>query len=65
VETGWVVSADSAQWRQEVRQILQALETPIHWSWFTESEPEPANRQRMFSSSVSALARSLFDKGDE
>ncbi|MER7982593.1 DUF4259 domain-containing protein [Streptomyces sp. NPDC095817] len=26
--TGWVDSADADQWRQEVRQILQALETP-------------------------------------
>ncbi|GAB3949380.1 DUF4259 domain-containing protein [Streptomyces sparsus] len=26
--TGWVDSADAEQWRQEVRQILQALETP-------------------------------------
>ncbi|MGW6782854.1 DUF4259 domain-containing protein [Streptomyces sp. NPDC054987] len=26
--TGWVDSADANQWRQEVRQILQALETP-------------------------------------
>jgi len=26
--TGWVDSADAAQWCQEVRQILQALETP-------------------------------------
>jgi hypothetical protein len=26
--TGWVDSADAAQWRREVRQILQALETP-------------------------------------
>ncbi|MBT2369160.1 DUF4259 domain-containing protein [Streptomyces sp. ISL-10] len=26
--TGWVDSADAAQWRQEVQQILQALETP-------------------------------------
>ncbi|MFJ3934581.1 MULTISPECIES: DUF4259 domain-containing protein [unclassified Streptomyces] len=25
---GWVDSADADQWRQEVRQILQALETP-------------------------------------
>ncbi|MEU6512387.1 DUF4259 domain-containing protein [Streptomyces sp. NPDC046942] len=28
VATGWVDSADADQWRQEVRQILQALETP-------------------------------------
>ncbi|MGW0579348.1 DUF4259 domain-containing protein [Streptomyces sp. NPDC002920] len=26
--TGWVDSADADHWRQEVRQILQALETP-------------------------------------
>ena len=26
--TGWVDSADADQWRQEARQILQALETP-------------------------------------
>jgi hypothetical protein len=26
--TGWVDSADADQWRYEVRQILQALETP-------------------------------------
>jgi uncharacterized protein DUF4259 len=26
--TGWVDSADANQWRQEVRQILQALEAP-------------------------------------
>ena len=26
--TGWVDSADADQWRQEVRRILQALETP-------------------------------------
>ncbi|KOV68569.1 hypothetical protein ADL00_13195 [Streptomyces sp. AS58] len=26
--TGWVDSADADQWRQEVRQILQPLETP-------------------------------------
>lgn len=26
--TGWVDSADADQWRQEVRQILQALEPP-------------------------------------
>jgi hypothetical protein len=26
--TGWVDSADADQWRQEVRQILQALEKP-------------------------------------
>ncbi len=26
--TGWVDSPDADQWRQEVRQILQALETP-------------------------------------
>lgn len=26
--TGWVDSADADQWRQEVRQILQALEAP-------------------------------------
>ncbi|MFI9729387.1 DUF4259 domain-containing protein [Streptomyces sp. NPDC052092] len=26
--TGWVDRADADQWRQEVRQILQALETP-------------------------------------
>lgn len=26
--TGWVDSTDADQWRQEVRQILQALETP-------------------------------------
>ncbi|MER6729199.1 DUF4259 domain-containing protein [Streptomyces rochei] len=25
---GWVDSADAEQWRQEVRQILRALETP-------------------------------------
>ncbi|MEU1131044.1 DUF4259 domain-containing protein [Streptomyces sp. NPDC005900] len=28
VATGWVDSADADQWRQKVRQILQALETP-------------------------------------
>ncbi|MFJ5206888.1 hypothetical protein ACIP8H_05320 [Streptomyces nigra] len=26
--TGWMDSGDADQWRQEVRQILQALETP-------------------------------------
>ncbi|GAA2565689.1 MULTISPECIES: DUF4259 domain-containing protein [Streptomyces] len=26
--TGWVDSADADEWRQEVRQIIQALETP-------------------------------------
>ncbi len=28
IATGWVDSADADQWRQEVRQILEALETP-------------------------------------
>ncbi|MFH9087676.1 DUF4259 domain-containing protein [Streptomyces sp. NPDC017673] len=28
VTTGWVDSADADQWRQEVRQILEALATP-------------------------------------
>ncbi|WP_250403553.1 DUF4259 domain-containing protein [Streptomyces cellostaticus] len=26
--TGWVDSADAGQWRQEVRQVLEALEAP-------------------------------------
>ncbi|WP_030940641.1 MULTISPECIES: DUF4259 domain-containing protein [Streptomyces] len=32
VATGWVDSADADQWRQEVRQILEALATPADHS---------------------------------
>ncbi|WMX48671.1 DUF4259 domain-containing protein [Streptomyces roseicoloratus] len=32
IATGWVDSADADQWRQEVRQIIHALETPADHS---------------------------------